>query len=120
MGVLVEEVSPIISKLTMTMILIGLLEKGSCTNKELSKHIGVSSAQISPILRQMELFELVDIDKSSMDKREIIIKLTPLGKAQGWLAKASVKLIPGRDEDAEAVIKFFSEKFGGKKNEKNK
>ena len=100
-----EDKNQAIIKLTWTMVLIGLLEKGSSTVEDLANYLGFSKSKISLTLKDMQQAELITITRNPTDMRSVYARLTRLGTAQALLSKWSVRTV--RDELAEKVIKLF-------------
>jgi DNA-binding MarR family transcriptional regulator len=100
-----SESNQAIIKLTWTIVLIGLHEKGPSTVQDLANYLSFSKSKISITLKDMQHAELVKITKNPSDMRSVYAKLTKLGTAQALLAKWSVRTV--RDELAERIIKLF-------------
>ncbi len=111
------------ARLAEAMILIALLdfEKKSetPTNKHLSDKLGFKPQQTSIYLTKLKEYEYIDIKKNDVkhagnycDARSIRIKLTNLGRAQAWLSRASVSIMPGKDDLAIKITKMIKGAMG--------
>ncbi len=68
-------------------ILVILLKQKDITQKELQDILEISSGSLSEILQKMEDSSLVERKKSSNDKRQVKLTLTPAGKDRALQVK---------------------------------
>ena len=69
-------------------ILVTLLKQEGLTQKELQDVLEISSGALSEILQKMEDASLIARKKSSDDKRQVKLSLTPAGKDMALQVKA--------------------------------
>jgi DNA-binding MarR family transcriptional regulator len=69
-------------------ILVTLLKHESITQKELQDALEISTGALSEILQKMEEASLVERQKSSDDRRQVKLTLTPAGKDMAVRMKA--------------------------------
>ena len=69
-------------------ILVTLLKQEGITQKELQDVLEISSGALSEILQKMEDASLIERKKSSDDKRQVKLSLTPAGKDMALQVKA--------------------------------
>lgn len=69
-------------------ILVTLLKQEGLTQKELQDVLEISSGALSEILQKMEDSSLIERKKSSDDKRQMKLSLTPAGKGMALQVKA--------------------------------
>ena len=77
-------------------ILVTLLRRGSLTQKELQDALEISSGALSEILQKMEEAALIARKKSSDDKRQVKLALTPAGRDAALRAREHYMRMLGR------------------------
>ncbi|WP_050530081.1 MarR family winged helix-turn-helix transcriptional regulator [Pseudaestuariivita atlantica] len=91
--------------------LMGLDELGTVTLNELAARIGVEPNTLSPLVKKMSGFGLIDRKRDDRDERRVLLSLTPFGRSvlaeatraadAGW---ESLGLDPAAVEQALAVL----------------
>ena len=66
---------------TQYITLLVLWEEGSLTVKELGKRLYLDSGTLTPLLKKLEEKGLVDRRRSTADERNLIVSITPEGRA---------------------------------------
>ncbi len=102
------------------VILMALGEGGAQSLGELSARIGVEPNSISPIVKKMANFGIIDRIRDPKDERRIVLELTPYGHTvltearrvvhQGWM---NLGLDPDRVAEAVTVMEEARAKLDG-------
>ncbi|KMJ59949.1 MarR family transcriptional regulator [Bacillus sp. LL01] len=62
------------------LVLLVLWEKDSISVKELGEKLFLDSGTLTPMLKRMEVNQLLTRSRSKEDERSVVIALTPIGK----------------------------------------
>jgi DNA-binding MarR family transcriptional regulator len=73
------------------LVMMVLWERDELTVSEVGERLFLDSATLTPLLKRMELAELITRARAASDERQVIISLTPHGSA---LRHEAAKLLP--------------------------
>lgn len=62
------------------LVMLVLWEEGDTPVKKLGERLRLDSGTLSPLLKRLEAAELVQRERSTLDERSVVVRLTPPGR----------------------------------------